>query len=265
MKRLILQITFLLLVVTTFGQTQLLKAYDFDKGGYYLLGTFSESDENSLQDSLGEFYTDDISILNQFKKEWTFTEPGKKYACGYHYNIYICKDGLALESFSINLNCNEIVSDKGYFYFDSQKLRMFYGKLKKPIRKRKSFAEFKEARTYRDSILHNEKLIMSPTPNWAKYEGTFQFEYECEDGSKDCNYEYRERTLKKIEQEISKEYPNEKFEIYEMGDSLMTITVEVKCNKTLADKFALFKRDKESYFGKFKPYRLGLTTYWKTK
>lgn len=40
--------------------------------------------------ALGEFYTDNISILNQFKKEWILNVPGKQYACGYNYTIYIC-------------------------------------------------------------------------------------------------------------------------------------------------------------------------------
>ncbi len=69
----------------TFGQTQLLKKYNFDEGGYYLAGIRSESDPNSLADSLGEFYTADITLLNAMKKDWTFKKPSPQYACGYHY------------------------------------------------------------------------------------------------------------------------------------------------------------------------------------
>src|SRR5687767_9322662 len=92
----------------SFGQTELLKKYNFDEGGYYILGVRSESDRNALADSLGEFYTDDIKILNAIKKEWVFKKPSPKFACGYHYEVIVCKNGVGLESFSINLNCDEI-------------------------------------------------------------------------------------------------------------------------------------------------------------
>jgi len=96
MKTIILNITLLLLTVSAFGQTKLLKDYDFDKGGYYLLGATLMNEGNTLQDSIGDFYTDDVAILNKFKKDWIFKKPGKKYACGYHYTIYICKQGQIL-------------------------------------------------------------------------------------------------------------------------------------------------------------------------
>jgi len=265
MKTVILHTTLLLLTLTSFGQTQLLKDYDFNKGGYYILGTLSESDPNGLADSLGEFYTDDIAVLNQFKKEWVFKKPSPKYACGYHYEVVICKNGLELESFLINLNCNEINSDKGYFYFDIKKLRIFYGKLKKPYRKSVDFASLTEARNYRTKILTDSSLIVTPTPDWTKYEGTFQFDYECPKGSKDCSYDNKQKKLKEIELEIKKVYPDEKFELNERGGSLTSIIVEVKCNQSLSDKFNLFKRDTSSYFGKWTPYRLTLTTYWTIK
>ena len=62
------------------SQTSFLEDYNFEDGGYYLLGTRSVSDRNRLADSLKEWYTDDISVMNEFKKEWVFTVPGKRYA-----------------------------------------------------------------------------------------------------------------------------------------------------------------------------------------
>ncbi len=75
----------------------------------------------------------------------------------------------------------------------------------------------------------------------------------------------RPRMRKEIEQEIIKAYPNENFELDEGGGSLTSIIVEVKCDKSLSDKFTLYKRDTNSYFGKWAPYRLSLTTYRTTK
>jgi hypothetical protein len=264
MKTTLLHITFLLLTVSTYGQTQLLKDYDFNNGGYYILGTFSESDKNTLRDSIGEFYTDDITVLNKFKKDWTFKKPGKMYACGYHYNVFVCRQGQILESFSINLNCEEIVTDKGYFYFDANLLRQFYGKLKKPYTQRHSFTTIQEAREFRKSILNDTTLIMTPKPQWTEYEGSFRFTYKCKEGTKDCLDE-EEKIFKSIEAEITKKYPNEKYLLENVGGSWTTIELEITCNKSLSDNFDLYCRDKEGYFGKWKPFDLTLRTYWTTK
>ena len=261
MKKTILHILFLLLTVSTFGQTELLKDYDFNNGGYYILGTFSESDKNSLRDSIGEFYTDDITVLNKFKKDWTFKKPGKRYSCGYHYNIFVCRKGQILESFSINLNCEEIVTDKGYFYFNANLLREFYGQLKKPHTKRHSFTTIQEAREFRKNILNDTTLIMTPEPLWTEYEGSFRFSYKCNEGTKDCLDE-DEKIFKSIEDEIKKKYPNENFLIKDVGGSWTTMELEITCNKSLSDNFDLYFRDKEGYFGKWNPFDLTLETYW---
>ena len=64
--------TTLFLLISAFGmigQTAVFKDYNFDDGGYSILGIYSESDRSSLQDSMREFYTDDITILKQFQKQ----------------------------------------------------------------------------------------------------------------------------------------------------------------------------------------------------
>lgn len=249
----------LLLTSTLFGQTQLLKSYDFDKGGYYLLGLLSESDRNGLADSLGDFFTDDIKVLQAIKKEWSFKKPSPQYACGYHYNILICKNGVKIESFSINLNCNEIATDRGYFYFETRQLRMFKDNFKKPIRKSENFSSLTEARNYRTKILSEPTLIYTPTPNWTKYEGTFEFTYICPKGSKDC-LDNEKKILAQLNVEIAKTYPGEQFELNGRGGSSDELFVEVKSNKSLADKFKLYKRDLE--FDEWEPYNFNFSTYW---
>lgn len=252
-------IVFFIIASTSFGQTQLLKKYDFNEGGYYLIGVHSGSDYNGLADSLGEFYTDDIEILNAIKKEWTFVKPSPRYACGYHYEVIICKNGLELECFLINLNCNEIVSNNGYFYFQPQQLRMFKDNFKKPFRKTEEFNSVIDARNYREHILKDPNLILTPTPTWTKYEGTFQFTYKCPDETIDC-FENEYKLLKLLTEEIKLKYPGEEFELKGKGGSSLDLFVEVKCNKTLVDKFDLYKRNSELY--KWKPYQTRFYTFW---
>jgi hypothetical protein len=114
------------------GQTPLLKNYDFNNGGYYLIGITSEGGKNSIVDSLGDFYTNDIAVLNAIKKEWIFKKPSPMYSCGYNYTVYIYQYGLELESFNINLNCNIITTNRSYFYFDTQKISKFMPSFKQP-------------------------------------------------------------------------------------------------------------------------------------
>ena len=118
--------------LSAFGQTQLLKNYDFNKGGYCLVGITSEGGPNRIVDSLGDFYTNDIAILNAIKKEWTFKKSSPMYSCGYNYLIYIYKNGLELEKFHLNLSCNLIANEKAYFYFKEQQFRMFMPSFKQP-------------------------------------------------------------------------------------------------------------------------------------
>jgi len=243
-----------------FAKTQILKDYDFNKGGYYLLGVFSGSDHSGLRDTLGEFYTDDISVLNQFKKEWTFTKPSPFYACGYHYTIYICKNGLVVESFEINLNCNMISTNKGFFYFDAQKLRMFVGKLKKPFMKKETFLSITMARNKRADFFKKDGLIMVETPDWVKYEGEFGFIYKYP--KKFGNWvDNEQKMLDQLTKEIKIAYPNEAFVLRGVGGSNDELFVNIKCNKTLAYKFKLYPIS----WNKWSRYSLYLTSYWTKK
>lgn len=241
------------------GQTQLLKKYNFEEGGYYILGIRLFSDENGLADSLKEFYTDDIKVLNEIKKKWVFKKPSPMFACGYHYNILVCKNGITKESISINLNCNEIVSDLGYFYFDSELLRMFQNRFKKPTIKQEKFKSVNEARNYRSSIIEDSNLIYTQTPNWVDFEGYFTCWYECPKDITDCLFQEKS-LLPKVKEEIKKNYPNENFEVIGNGGSNSDLFLEIKCNKTLEEKFTLYRRNKG--YEKWTPYDLTLRTYW---
>lgn len=243
------------------GQTQLLKAYDFDKGGYTLLGIRSQSDRNELAETLGEFYTDDIAVLNEFKKEWVFKKPSPQYACGYHYIVYICKDGNAIENFAINLNCNEIATDNGYFFFDTKKLSVFAQKVRKPeVRFFNQFTSVEQARSERRRILEDKNLIMTGTPDWTNYEGEFNFTYACPKELGDCVLN-EEKALARLREEIRSAYPGEVFEVYSRGGSDDILFVDVKCNKTLADKFRLYGLEQVGWGA----YDLRLGSYWKAQ
>jgi hypothetical protein len=263
MKRTIPISILFLFVSTGFAQVQIFKNYDFNSGEYSILGTFSESDRSTLRDSLGEFYTDDTAILNQFKNAWEFGQPGKMYACGYHYSIIICKNGMSLESFSINLNCNEIFGKNALYYFDANWLRLFYGKLKKPHKRKKQFTTIQTAKDEFQSIIEDTSLILCFQPDWLDFEGSFRFTHHCQVGIIDC-LNQDSIILATVKEKIMQTFPNENFILNTMGGSSNSIEFEIRCNQSLSNQFNLFERNLDC-FGKWKPFDLSLLSYWKNK
>ena len=240
----------LIVFLNSHAQTKLLGKYPFDKGGYAIVGLLSESDPNDLQKELGEFYSDDIKVLNDFKKLWVFTKKSPMYACGYHYSIQVTLNGTILESFEINLNCNVIATDNGYFYFDTKKLSQFKDRLKRPAKKNHSFNSITEGKNYISTIKKDKNLLLTFEPVWTEFEGQFTFKYKKDDP------DIVEKTLKT---EIRKKYPNENFTLNQiMWGTGGEYEFEITCNKSLFDKFTLYVKKKG--WDAYKPI---LTTYWK--
>jgi len=71
-----------------------------------------------------------------------------------------------------------------------------------------------------------------------------------------------EKVLKNLTLEIKKAYPNEEFELESKGGSSTELFVGVKCNKSLNDKFQLYKR-KYLKDDNWEPFYLSIRTYWK--
>lgn len=256
--KLIFTLLFCVSSILSIGQVQPLNKFDFSNGEYYLIGfPWGGADQNDLAEELGEWYTNDTDVLNEFKSKWTFVEPGRKFACGYHYEVHLCKNGQSVKEFLINLNCKEIVTDEGYFYFEPDKLSSLKDKLKKPISKYESFDSIGSARSYHQKILSNDFLIWTDNPEWLKFEGSFSFNFKCKDKNIDC-LDNEEKILIELHQEISSKYPNENFELNGGGGSNSELFVNINCNKSLSDKFDLYEKS----WNKWKANKLRLRSYW---
>lgn len=244
-----------LLLLTKFASAQYIpfKKYDFDKGGYSILGMKDESDYNPLAAKLGEFYTDDIKVLNMIKTTWVFDKKSPQYACGYHYIVFLCKNGKVVEDMDINLNCAVIATNKGYYFFDAQKLSFISDSLKKPLVKTQTFKSITEARKQLSIAQTDKNLIFIPHPRWEKYDGEFRFDYKSKALGNDLA---TRKILKKIHAQILKTYPNEPFLLKETGGSTNSISVEVTCRQSLKDKFKLYP-----FTFEWEPYPLDLETY----
>lgn len=241
--------------------------YKFEDGGYTLAGVFGHHNDHPVQKEVGEFYTDDIGVLNAIKRSWNFPKPQKLYACGYHYYIVLLKDGKRVDDVAINLECNQIVTDKGSRYFRSQLLTSFAARLKPIFHRSDEFRTVAEARRYWQKSIADDAFVYAYPPKWLTYEGTFRFRSQCPLRDKSC-YQFGQDTevLMKARDRIANAYPGEAFELKTSGGSSTgEVFFEITCNRSLEEKFDLFDRWNKEMFGRWQPFPLTLDSYWKVK
>jgi hypothetical protein len=255
----------LISAVCLIAQTSPLAKFRFEDGGYKFVGIFAHHDDHPLQKQLGEFYTDDVAVLNDLKRSWRFRRPQKDYACGYHYQFLILRNGIIQDSFVVNLECNQLRTDDRSLYFDLKKLSAFAGRFKPLRREEKEFASISEARAYLESARSASDFMYVQTPKWSEFEGKFSFNYRCPDRTPICYTEFP-KYKSTLENEISSKYPGEKFSLRANGGSSNgEVFVEVESNKSLAERFDLYDRWGRKHFGGWEAYTPYLVIYFADK
>jgi hypothetical protein len=250
---------------TLSAQYRPFEKYNFDEGGYILVGVFEHHSDHPVQKSVGEFYTDDVALLNAIKEAWNFPREQRMYACGYHYHLLLMRQGTKLNELSINLECNEVVTDTGSRVFDSSLLTRFSSRLQKLVSRSDEFPSIEKAREYWKQIKQDEDLVYAYEPEWLEYEGSFRLKVQCPAEDRDCYKFGRDDTiLAAVREKITTSYPGEKFEVSTTGGtSAGEAFIEIKCNKTLESKFDIYDRWNKEAFGKWQPFHLYLRSYWK--
>jgi hypothetical protein len=225
------------------GYVRLFDKYDFNKGNYSIAGILWHDQRHKLQKMIGNFYTDDIEVLNKIKGSWITEKPSPFYACGYHFGVFVIKDGKKIESFFINVEkgCNTVVTQYGQFYFDPTKIQIFKSKFKKPKIKRKRFNSCQEGRNYIKALDKNDRFLMYLKPRWIKYDGEFRFYVSCD--QTDYGNPISQQCLDGAESRISKKFPKELFALEQSGSSNGKILITMKCKKALYDKFDIYEID----------------------
>jgi hypothetical protein len=242
-----------------------LEKYNFEAGGYTLVGVFEHHDDHSVQKAVGEFYTDNISVLNAIKRAWNFPRTQAMHACGYHYFISLLRNGKRVDGFSINLDCNEIITEKGARFFDSTLLTKFSTSLAPLIARHSEFSTIGEARRYWEQSNADKYFVFAYEPKWLKYEGSFRFRVPCPESNKACyTLENEKIFVEQIRKNIESAFPAEKFDLKPSGGSSAgEIFVEITCNRSLESKFTIYDRWDKEHFGKWAPFSLALYTFWK--
>lgn len=251
--------------ITACAQYRPFEKYNFDEGDYTLIGVFVHHKDHAVQKKVGEFYTSDIEVLKAIQKTWNFPRKQAMHACGYHYNILLLNNGEKVESLSINLECNEIITEKGSRYFDPSVMTNISNRVNKLITQSDEFASIQEAREYWQRIKQDENFVYALRPEWLDFEGRFRFRVQCPEGITDCYMSGRdEAVLESVRKKISTTYPSEKFEIRTSGGtSDGEAFIEIKCDKSLESKFDVYDRWNKDAFGRWAPFHLALRSYWK--
>jgi hypothetical protein len=251
------------LAIGTNAQFRPFEKYRFEDGGYSVAGVFEHHDDHPLQKKLGEFYTDDVAVLNALKKSWIFAKPQNQYACGYHYLISILRNGEILDDFAINLDCHELALGDRSFYFDSKKLEDFALRFKPLYRVHNEFTSIALARDFWKDSRSNQDFVYAWKPAWLEFQGEFQFQVKCTDAVPDC-FTNGDKMLPRLKEEIAAAYPGEQFELKAVGGSSDGhMFVLIKCNESLEKRFDLHDRWGKKASGEWRPYRLTLDSYWK--
>lgn len=244
----------------------LFEKHRFEDGGYALLGIFVHHNDHPLQKKVGEFYTDDVQVLNAIKRAWVFRKSQRQYACGYHYEIIVLQHGVRKESFAINLECNELVTRDGSRYFDLKKISAFATVLKPVRNEKREFSTVNEARDFLDAVSKRADFLYYWPPRWLEYEGEFRFRIQCPaDLGKNCSSgEKSDAMLPRLRTSISVAYPGERFDLVPSGGSSDgEAYFTVKGSKSLEEKFDLYDRWGRTIFGKWEAYHLSLSWYSK--
>jgi hypothetical protein len=107
--------------------------YDFNIGGYKFYATFWADEDwgSDLADSVGMFYINDISKLNELKSSWKLPVDNAFYSCGYDYNFYLTYNDSVVSTMSLNIKCHSLVDKNRSYYFRRDNFNVFSSGIKK--------------------------------------------------------------------------------------------------------------------------------------
>jgi hypothetical protein len=243
------------------GQTNILKKLNFDEGEWKMFGILFENEQNTLQDSLGNFFTNDNEVFKSMQKTWKLKKHEGFYACGYHYKFLFIQNDTVEHTLMLNLNCREICGDIGCYEFPESMLRQFFPKLKQIPRTKYEVNNLQTARKLYKHLLSVDSVMIASEnyQYWSKFAGVIEIEVI------DSVVDDYVKIDKFVSTKIKADYPNEVFEI-EKGSSTHppkgadTYAYYVYCTQTMGSNFKTYKTiNKWEAFDKLTIVVFGLT------
>lgn len=233
---------FLILILTidhAYAQTGILKEIDFDDGKWELYGLSLHNQPSTLQDSLGNFYTDDRDVLKKIQQKWVLDEHNGFYACGYHYEFRLMHADTQAFSWFLNLSCNEICGDLRCYEFPEALLRHFYSDLDKQIPKTDyAMADLESARKLYQKLDRMDKVLIleGRDGNWKTYPGQMKITVV------DYDIDSYVKIDPHVDSIIKRDFPNEDFKIAKGSSTHLpggpdTYDYYVYCPRSMAESF----------------------------
>jgi hypothetical protein len=228
------------------GQTNILKELNFDKGEWKLFGITLKNERNTLQDSLGNFFTNDKELLKLIQKTWKVKEHKGFYACGYHYKLVFIQNDTIEHTWMLNLNCGEICGGIGFYEFPERLLRQFYPKLKHIPKTKYEVSDLQAGRKLYKHLLSNDSIMLwsENYQYWSKFGGVIKIEVL------DSLVDDYVKIDKFVSNKIKADYPNELFEIKKCGSTNPPKGADIYyfylyCSPTIGMNFKTYKTYKK--------------------
>ena len=151
MRKLLLLILTMIFFLSCGNKVQLFEKYDFNSGEYSLHGILSEGDPSYFTEEIGDFMITDTIVLNKIKNEWKVPLTDKRMPCGYSYIIVLMKGDSCVDHFGINLECEYLCCDEGWYDFPAKLLHK-YDKLVIMVPR-------EEARAFHKMLIDNKTFV----------------------------------------------------------------------------------------------------------
>lgn len=237
--------TIILVILTVFsavGQTNILKKLNFDKGEWKLFGISFENEKNRLQDSLGNFFSNDKELFKLIQKTWKLKEHKGMYGCGYHYKFVFIQNDTIQHTWMLNLNCREICGELGCYEFPESMLRQFYPRLTKIPKTRYEIDNLQTARKLYKYLLTIDSVMIASEnyQSWSKFHGVVKVEVI------DSIVNNYVKIDKFVSGKIKVDYPDEIFEIKKGSSShppkgADTYHYYIYCTPKMGNNFTTYK------------------------
>ncbi len=105
--------------------------YNFDSGEYKLYSCLDEGTPTEFVSKTGDFIITDTKTLKEIKNNWKLHLTNDRCACGTNYSLYLMKADTCVDLLQINMECEFLMCNKGYFFFPKNLLTIHENSLVK--------------------------------------------------------------------------------------------------------------------------------------
>ena len=131
------------------------EGYDFNSGNYKLYGILTEGGPTNFTENVGDFVILDTVTLNKIKQDWEIHLTDKRMPCGYSYIMVLMDKDSCVYHFDVNLDCEYLTCEKGWFEFPAKLLNKYEKSVVKISRQ--------EARTFHDTLISKHVFNLKKT------------------------------------------------------------------------------------------------------